>query len=188
VRSEVANADEKLRDELRIKLGRAPLAKTWQPGTVFYLGDIASCDGATYQAKRDTCQPVTSDDWVCIARGGKDGRDARELNLRGAFNAHERYRQLDIVTCHDNSYIATCDDPGLPGHDDGAWQLLAKGTRGPTGDTGPRGRKGERGAPGANAPTIIAWTLDIKNYRAIPTMSDGRAGAKANGLRPVSGC
>jgi len=37
-------------------------------------------------------------------------------------------------------------------------------------------RRGERGPPGKAAPTVVNWTLDRKNYRAIPTMSDGRAG------------
>ena len=62
--------------------------------------------------------------------------------------------------------------------------LARPGRRGPVGDTGPRGRKGERGARGENASTIIAWTLDTKNYRAIPTMSNGRAGAPLD-LRPL---
>jgi len=52
----------------------------------------------------------------------------RTPNLRGVFDARERYRQLDMVTCN-------------------------------------------------GSPTVIAWTLDRKNYRAVPTMSDGRAGA-----------
>src|SRR5262249_34634932 len=37
---------------------------------------------------------------------------------------------------------------------------------------------------GEATPTIIAWTLDTKNYRAIPTMSDGTGGAPLD-LRPL---
>src|SRR5215471_10809552 len=32
-------------------------------------------------------------------------------------------------------------------------------------------------ARGEDAPTIINWTIDTTHYRAVPTMSDGRAGA-----------
>src|SRR6516164_4611777 len=60
--------------------------------------------------------------------------------------------------------------------------LAGGGHRGPAGETGPRGGKGERGARGQDATQIIAWTLDSVHYRAIPTMSDGRAGAPL-GLR-----
>jgi len=55
--------------------------------------------------------------------------------------------------------------------------LARRGGRGPEGTIGPRGRKGERGERGADAPTVVAWTLDRKNYTAVPTMSDGKAGA-----------
>jgi len=58
------------------------------------------------------------------------------------------------------------------------------GRRGPVGETGPRGRKGERGERGEAAPTIINWTIDRVQYRAVPTMSDGTFGAPLD-LRPL---
>jgi len=94
------------------------------------------------------------------------------------FSADKRYSALDIVQCDGASYIASRDQPGLPGHPDDGWQLFAgRGGRGPIGERGERGRKGERGARGEDAPTIIAWTIDRKNYRAVPTMSNGTQGA-----------
>jgi hypothetical protein len=41
---------------------------------------------------------------------------------------------------------------------------------------GRRSRKGERGARGESPPAVVCWTVDLKNYRLIPTLSDGRAG------------
>src|SRR5262249_2308640 len=96
---------------------------------------------------------------------GRDGCDGLTPNPRGLFNAYKTYARLDVVECNGAGYLACCDNPGVPGIDDG-WQLLARGSRGPTGNVGPRGRKGERGARGEDAPTIINWTLDTKNYRA----------------------
>ena len=176
LRDEFNTATSKLHTEINTRLARLPLVKTWED-RVHYAGDVVVCDGATYQAKRDTGRPVTSDDWVPLAARGIDGVDGRTPNLRGVFEAYQQYRQFDIVTCDGNCYIARRDDPGLPGHDDSAWQLLARGSRGPSGDVGPRGQKGERGPPGETVPTVVNWTLDHKNYTVIPTMSDGRGGA-----------
>jgi hypothetical protein len=36
--------------------------------------------------------------------------------------------------------------------------------------------KGERGARGEDAPTIVNWTIDRVHYRAVPTLSNGKAG------------
>src|SRR5262249_54527222 len=127
--------------------------------------------------KRDTGRSVTSDDWIPLARAGRDGRDGSSLNARGLFDAYKTYARLDVVECHGASYLARRNNPGIPGIDDG-WQLMSgPGRRGDTGAVGPRGRKGERGAHGEDAPTIVSWVLDHKYYRAIPTMSDGTAGA-----------
>ena len=110
------------------------------------------------------------------------------MNACGLFDAYKTYARLDVVESHGASYLARRDNPGgVPGIDDG-WQLVSgSGHRGDTGPVGPRGRKGERGARGEAAPRIVNWTLDTARYRAIPTMSDGTAGAPLE-LRDCSSC
>jgi hypothetical protein len=189
-RKEFKAADEEMQRAFEAKLaeqkerllavpGRLPVAKIWRQESVTYEGEVVSYDGALYQARKDTAQIPGGSDWVCVARAGRDGCDGRTPNICGTFNAHETYVRFDVVECDGASFIAIRDNPGAcpPGPGDG-WQLLSRpGRRGPVGEIGPRGRKGERGTPGEAAPTIILWTLDRKNYRAIPTMSDGRIGA-----------
>jgi hypothetical protein len=86
------------------------------------------------------------------------------------------YARFDVTEFDGSSFVAVRNDPGIPGEK--GWQLLSRsGHRGPPGEVGPRGRKGERGARGEATPTIVAWTLDRKNYRAVPTMSNGAQGA-----------
>jgi hypothetical protein len=166
---EIAETTTKLHE----RLARLPLVKTWED-RVHYVRDVVVDGGGIYQARCDTGRPVTSDDWICLARHGVDGRSP---NFRGGFNANETYRALDVVEFDGSSFFALYNDPGIPGEEDG-WQLVARhGHRGPVGETGPRGRIGERGARGEDAPTIINWTIDTTHYRAVPTMSDGRAGA-----------
>ena len=174
LRRELVEATTKLNE----RLARLPLVKTWTPDAVHYTGDVVVCDGSVYQARRDTgtAPAANHPHWICIARAGKDGHDGASLNPRGALNAHKTYARFDLVECNGNSYVAIRDNPGIPEIDDG-WQLLAKSSRGPSGDAGPRGQRGARGPRGEDAPTIISWVLDHKNYTAIPTMSDGRAGA-----------
>lgn len=168
LRREIAETTTKLRE----RLARLPLVKTWED-RVHYVRDVVVDGGGIYQARCDTGRPVTSDDWICLARHGVDGRSP---NFRGGFNANETYRALDVVEFDGSSFFALYNDPGIPGED--GWQLVARhGHRGPVGETGPRGRIGERGARGEGAPTIINWTIDTTHYRAVPTMSDGRAGA-----------
>jgi len=178
---DVAGVANELHDELRRRL---PVVEPWEPERVFYRGAMVTHNNSTYQARKDTGQPPDHQDWTCIARAGRDGHDGCAPCLRGVFNAHEQYRQLDIVTCHDNAYIACRDDPGLPGHDDSAWQLLAKGSRGPIGETGARGQRGARGPRGEAAPVVIDWILDPVHYRVALVMSDGRAGPVLD-LRPL---
>src|SRR5262249_30274891 len=153
--------------------GRPPQVKTWEAGVVFYCGDIATHNGSTFQAQRDTCQPTDhTDDWVLLARAGHDGCDGLSPNVCGPFDPRKKYERLDIVEFHGASYIARCDDPGAcPGDDDTAWQLLSRGgPRGDTGAVGPRGRKGERGARGESPPVIIDWAVDPVHYRVALTM------------------
>src|SRR5215831_7992404 len=55
--------------------GKLPIAKTFEPGRVYYEGEIVIRDGSTFQALRDTGNGVTHSDWICLAKAGRDGRD-----------------------------------------------------------------------------------------------------------------
>src|SRR5262249_31721033 len=48
--------------------GKLPTAKMFEPGKVYYEGDVAIHNGSTYQALRDTGNGVTHADWICLAR------------------------------------------------------------------------------------------------------------------------
>lgn len=172
-----------MRDELKAtagemneRLARLPVVEPWEE-RVFYRGNVVVHSTGVYQAKTDTGKEPGHEDWLLLAANGRDGVDGRTPKLCGVFSAYTSYAELDVVECAGAAYIARHGNPGVLGIDDG-WQPLSRsGGRGPVGAVGPRGRKGERGAPGADAPTIIAWTLDRKNYRAVPTMSNGTQGA-----------
>jgi len=173
-----------LREELKAtaaklheRLARLPVVKAWDENEISYCGDVVTHDGNLYQARKDTGKEPPHRDWILLARAGRDGLHGCTPRFRDVFNAYERYQHRDIVTCDGSAYIATRDNPGVPGIDEG-WKILARcGGRGPAGEVGPRGRTGPKGARGEDAPTIIAWTVDPAHYRAVPTMSDGRAGA-----------
>jgi hypothetical protein len=184
-RKEFKAADEEMQRALEAKLaaveerlkavpGKLPVAKDfWCPESVTYQAEFVCHEGALYQARKDTAQAPGGSDWVCVARAGHDGCDGQTPNFRGRHDAYQKYQQFDVIEFDGSSFIALYDTPGIPG--DPGWQILSKnGSRGPVGDTGPRGRRGARGEA---APTIISWTLDCKNYRAIPTMSNGTQGA-----------
>ena len=117
-----------------------------------------SYDGALYQATKDTAQAPGGEDWICVARAGRDGCDGSTPRLCGTFDAHEAYARLDVVEYDGASFVAIHDNPGIPG-DDG-WQLLSRpGRRGDTGKSGPRGEKGDKGERGVPPPTIVNWTI-----------------------------
>src|SRR5262249_39681958 len=154
---------------------------------------------------KDTGKPPAADhsDWILLARAGRDGCDGLTLNVRGPFDAYKAYARLDVVEYGGASYVARRDDPGLCPRD--GWQALAargkagdkgpsgprgekgdkgergeKGLSGPRGEKGlpgPRGERGDKGERGEATPTIVSWQIDRAHYRAVPTMSDGRAGA-----------
>ena len=63
--------------------GKLPLVKLWMPETVYYAGDVVAYDGGTFQAKRDTGQPPSHADWICLATAGRDGNS---ITVRGTFN------------------------------------------------------------------------------------------------------
>jgi hypothetical protein len=67
--------------------------------------------------------------------------------------------------------------PGPQGPAGPAGAQGSAGQQGPAGPQGIRGERGERGARGEAAPTIVSWTLDRVHYRAVPTLSNGKAGA-----------
>src|SRR5262245_35969842 len=149
--------------------GKLPLVKLWVPESVFYAGDVVAYDGGTFQAKRDTGQPPSHHDWVCLATAGRDGNS---ITVRGTFDETADYRRLDVVARNGGSFVALKDAPGpCPGP---GWQLLAgQGKRGVAGE---KGERGERGPIGSSGATISGWKIDRARYLATPVMSDGREG------------
>jgi hypothetical protein len=91
--------------EARLKSvpGKLPVAKAWQPETVVYQAEMISHNGSLWQAKRDTAQRPGGEDWILIAR---HGRDAITPTVRGLFDTHEAYAQLDVFEFEGASYIA----------------------------------------------------------------------------------
>src|SRR5262245_38934913 len=64
--------------------GKLPKGKLWAPNTVAYEDDVFACDGACYQALRDTAtRPGHSADWICLAVGGRDGHSIKPRGLWG---------------------------------------------------------------------------------------------------------
>ena len=152
--------------------GKLPLVKLWKPETVYYEGDVVAYDGGTFQAKRDTGQPPSHADWICLATAGRDGNS---ITVRGTFNETAEYHRLDVVALNGGCFIARKDAPGpCPGS---GWQLLAsQGKRGVAGARGERGERGPKGDPGLSGVTICDWKIDRARYVATPVMSDGREG------------
>ena len=152
--------------------GKLPVAKPWVPETVFYEGDVVTFDGGTFQARRDTGQAPSHSDWICLARGGRDGQSVK---VRGTFNEAAEYHRNDVVACNGGSFIALKDAPGpCPGS---GWQLVASpGKRGIAGLKGERGPQGVRGEPGLSGATIRGWKIDREHYTATPLLSDGTEG------------
>jgi hypothetical protein len=152
--------------------GLLAMVKLWVPETVYYAGDVVAYDGGTFQARRDTGQPPSHADWICLAIAGRDGSS---VNIRSTFDANADYRRLDVVALNGGSFIALKDAPGpCPGS---GWQLIAsQGKRGAAGEKGERGPPGPRGDPGLSGPTIRDWKIDRARYVATPVMSDGCEG------------
>jgi hypothetical protein len=152
--------------------GKLRVAKAWVPETVFYEGDVVTFDGGTFQARRDTGQAPSHSDWICLARGGRDGQSVK---VRGTFNEAAEYHRNDVVACNGGSFIGLKDTPGpCPGS---GWQLVASpGKRGIAGLKGERGPQGVRGEPGLSGATIRGWKIDREHYTATPLLSDGTEG------------
>jgi Collagen triple helix repeat (20 copies) len=156
-------------------LGKLPIVKPWRQDQINYAGEVVAYDGSTFQAIKDTAQAPGGDDWMLIARGG---RDAITPQVLGTYKEDAEYRRLDIIALNGSSFIAKREDPGpCPGE---GWQLLASagrtGGRGEKGEQGLRGIAGERGAKGDPGASITGWSIDHANYLAIPLMSDGKEG------------
>jgi hypothetical protein len=138
--------------------------RAWSEDEIFYGGDVVTCDGGTWQARKDTSKKPPHRDWLPLAVAG---RNAAFPVVRGTFDPAQSYAALSIVALNGSAFISRCDDPGeCPG--DG-WQLR---------------ERGERGLPGQAAPTILSWQIDPDRYRATPLMSDGREGPALE-LRPL---
>ncbi len=134
--------------------GALPIVRAWTD-KVYYAGDVATHDGATWQAMADTGHAPPHEDWACIAARGADGAAARQFEFKGAYADAGDYRALSVVMVNGASFCAERDNPGpCPG--DG-WRLLAsQGKRGDRGEPGVKGDKGERGAPG---PALVAANI-----------------------------
>jgi hypothetical protein len=168
LRRELVEATAKLQE----RLARLPRVEEFQPETVYYAGDCVTCNGATWQARKDTGQRPGHHDWILVAAAGVDGRSPK---FRGTFDAYEKYKQFDVTEFDGSSFIAVRDDPGIPG--DPGWMIVSRrGGRGPAGEVGPRGRTGKQGPRGKSTPVIIDWVVDKVHYAAHPIMSDGRPG------------
>ncbi len=156
--------------------GKLPVVKIWVEDVVHYEGDVVAFDGGTYQAVRDTGKEPSTNDWVCLAVAGQDGRG---VNVRGTYDPNADYQMLDVVACNGGSFIARRNVPGsCPGP---GWQLIASpGKQGQRGMNGQRGETGPRGAEGASGATIIDWRYDFSEYKAVPIMSDGTDGPPLN--------
>src|SRR5262249_29602078 len=109
--------------------GKLPLIKVFERDKVYYAGDVVVHDGSCFQALKDTGRGTETADWICVARCG---RDAISPTIRGTYNVHETYKQLDIVALDGAAFIANKNAPGLcPGSD---WQMISR-----------QGRQGRRG-------------------------------------------
>jgi hypothetical protein len=156
--------------------GKLPKARAWKQGSVHYDGDVVTHEGGLYQALQDTAKTPGTDEWICLAvpgtngKDGRDGEDGKSLTIRETFDPTQKYKALDVVTLDSKWFVAKHDDPGMcPGP---GWKS-GPGI-GKTGKPGERGPKGERGPQGEIGPEIIAW--EIEGYKANPTMSDGNKG------------
>jgi hypothetical protein len=147
--------------------GKLPVVKEWTD-RVYYEGEVATIEGSTYQALKDTGRHPSHDDWICIARAGRDGNDGKSLKVASTYDPEKKdYRELEIVALNGGSFVARKDDPGpCPG---AGWQLIAsQGKRGNPGEPGPR-VKGDPGPPGS---PIVSADVDNEGMLTL-TNGDG---------------
>jgi hypothetical protein len=138
----------------------------WVTDEVFYESDVVTCDGGTWQARKDTAQRPPHKDWLPLALAG---RDAVAPVVRGTYDPAQSYDALNIVALNGSGFIARADNPGeCPG--DG-WQLIASCGR--AGKPGPKGERGERGERGPSGPGLVGGEIDRKTYALQLFTSDG---------------
>lgn len=136
--------------------GKLAIVKEFAAG-VHYEGDVRTHKGGTYQAIRDTATEPPDGDWICLAAPGRAGADARQIAVRGTYDAEGYYGFLDVVALNGATFIAKHDEPGpCPGE---GWQLMS--AQGKTGKPG-EGRKGDPGKAikGDPGPPVVAATID----------------------------
>jgi hypothetical protein len=137
--------------------GELPIVRAWMEDEISYAGDIVSCDGGTWQARKDTSKRPPHADWKPLAL---PGRDATSPTIRGTYGEDETYRHLDIVALNGSSFVARHDQPGpCPGE---GWQLIASAGR--VGKPGIRGEKGDKGERGEVGPRIVGCEINRASY------------------------
>jgi hypothetical protein len=150
------------------------MVEQWSEG-VHYVGAVVTHGGSLYQAQRDTGRaPGEHPDWICLARGGRDGVDGRSFNVCGTFDPQTSYRVLDVVTLNSTWFVSIRDNPGpCPG--DG-WKAGPNAPRGKPGERGERGATGPRGEKGDPAREVLHWEIDRSTYSIVPILTDGSKG------------
>lgn len=135
--------------------GKLPVVRAWCD-QIHYEGDVVTHDGGTWQASRDTGRTPPHEDWICLARSGRDGMDGASFKVCGTWDVNKQYGALNVVILNGGAFVAKGDHPGpCPGPD---WQIMAsQGKQGKPGEKGLKGDKGERGESGAE---IIAMNID----------------------------
>lgn len=157
--------------------GKMPVAVVWSD-RVHYEGEVATHQGAAWQAIRDTGHEPPHADWICLAARGLDGAEGRSFLPRGLFDAQEEYRALDVVTINASSFVANRDNPGeCPGE---GWFLLAG--QGKRGKPGERGEIGLRGIAGERAEAVVSLTV---NDDGVMTLVNGDGSIIECDLYPV---
>jgi hypothetical protein len=154
--------------------GKLPAVKDWTRG-VHYAGDVVTCGGSLWQASRDTGEPPGHDDWTLLAA---KGRDATEIEHRGAYDPDASYSHLNIVALDGGAFLSLRDNPGpCPG--DGWRLLVARGKPGKPGEPGPRSTEpGREGKPGVGVADI-----SVDGFALIVSLTDG--GTIVRDMRPM---
>jgi hypothetical protein len=158
--------------------GKLQKVKVWKEGSVHYDGEVVTHDGSLYQALKDTAKTPGTDEWICLANRGLDGKDGRHgedgisLNIRETFDPKETYEELDVVTLDQKWFVAKHNHPGMcPGP---GWKS-GPGI-GKTGKPGPQGERGLKGDPGPAPIEIVEWDIRASTFEAFPIMSNGTLG------------
>jgi hypothetical protein len=163
--------EQRLEQRLVAVPGRLPPVKAWEATMVVYAGELASLDGALWQARKDTGQRPGGPDWICVASAG---RDAVTPTIRGTYEKSATYKHLDIVVCDGGAFIAKRDNPGIC-PSSGGWQMMARqgksGRPGSSGPRGPRGLDGLRGEKGI-VPQLVSSEIN-EAYELTLTRADG---------------